>query len=208
MPMSDPGSRTIIVMAKAPIPGYAKSRLIPVLGAAGAAELAEQLLDHALLQAVAAGFDAVELCVAPDASHPAFRRLQARHELRVTEQGAGELGERMHRALERALRQHDRALLIGTDAPAVDAAILQQAAAALENADAVFVPAHDGGYALVGLRRAAYPLFDGIAWSTAAVMQQTRERARLAGLKVAELTAVADIDEAGDLVHLPPWWPA
>lgn len=224
MPMNDRCTRTIIVMAKAPIPGYAKSRLTPVLGANGAAVLAEQLLVHAVEQAMAAGFDAVELCVAPDDSHPAFRRLQARHNLQVTGQGSGDLGQRMHRALERALGRHGRALLIGTDSPAVDAAVLQQAARALDDADAVFVPAHDGGYALVGLNRSVnrcarrgddrnadrmtHPLFHDIAWSTSQVMHQTRERARVAGLKLAELSPVSDIDEGADLAHLPPWWPA
>jgi hypothetical protein len=69
--------------------------------------------------------------------------------------------------------------------------------------DAVFVPAFDGGYALVGLTRPAPTLFMGMTWSTSLVMAQTRERARQAGLQWTELPAVADIDVPDDLIHLP-----
>ncbi len=196
----------LIVLAKAPVAGLAKTRLIPALGAAGAAALAERLLDHAVAQGMAAGFEAVELCVTPDGGHPAFQRLAAAHGLALTMQGDGDLGARMQRALARALGGHARALLIGTDAPGLDALRLRQAARALDGHDAVFVPALDGGYALVGLRRPAPTLFADIAWSTATVMAATRERATAAGLRVAELPPVADIDQAADLRHLPAGW--
>ena len=72
----------------------------------------------------------------------------------------------------------------------------------------MFVPAHDGGYALVGLRRPAPSLFDAMLWSTSTVMADTRERLAAAGLRHTELPAVADIDNAADLIHLPRgWWP-
>ncbi len=194
-------------MAKAPVAGFAKTRLAPLLGSAGAAALAERLLVHAVQQAARASFDTLELCVAPDTRHPLFRRLQAEHRLQLTEQGDGDVGARMQRALARALRSHAHALLVGSDVPALDAAMLQRADAALRQADAVFVPALDGGYALVGLRRDVPALFDGLAWSTDRVMAQTRARARAAGLRIAELTPVADIDEPPDLQHLPEGWP-
>lgn len=199
-------STQLIVFAKAPEPGLAKTRLIPALGATGAAALAERMLAHAVGVAAAAGFGQVELCATPSARHASLQRLGALHGLDLSDQGEGDLGERMHRALARALRKHRRAVLIGSDAPGLDAAMLQQAAAALATHDAVFVPALDGGYVLVGLQRPAVMLFEGIAWSTASVMAQTRERARAAGLSWAELTPVADIDEGADLVHLPSGW--
>jgi rSAM/selenodomain-associated transferase 1 len=194
----------LIVLAKAPVAGLAKTRLIPALGAAGAARLAERLLAHAVAEGMAAGFDAVELCGSPDAGHPAFARLAARHAgLRLAAQGAGDLGARMHRALARRLAAGAQVLLIGSDAPELDAAMLRAASQALAGHDAVFVPAHDGGYALVGLARPAPLLFTDMAWSTPRVMAETRERARAAGLRWAELPPVADIDEPADLVHLP-----
>jgi len=198
--------RVVIVMAKAPVAGYAKRRLAPLLGATGSAELAERLLDHAVREAASAGFDSVELCTAPDAGHAAFLRLGRQHRLRVTTQGEGSLGDRMHQALSRALVTHERALLIGTDAPALDAPMMQRAADALDRADAVFVPALDGGYVLVGLRHPAHVLFENVTWSTDQVMRQTRERAAAAGLKLAELEPVSDIDVPADLANLPSGW--
>ena len=201
----------VIVFAKAPLAGYAKTRLIPALGVGGAARLAERMLGHAVRQAVAAGIGPVEVCCAPDATHPAFGSLTATLTLALTEQGSGDLGARMQRAFARRLARGampaaDAALLIGTDAPALDAAMLRRARDALAAHDAVFVPALDGGYALVGLRRPAPGLFDGIAWSTGAVMADTRQRLATLGLRCTELDAVADIDEPADLVHVPPAW--
>ena len=104
------------------------------------------------------------------------------------------------------LQLHERALLIGTDAPALDAATLRAAAQALVDHDGVFVPALDGGYALVGQRRADARWFAGMTWSHGRVMADTRQRLRAAGSRWCELPPVADIDEPADLVHLPPGW--
>ncbi len=201
----------VIVFAKAPLAGYAKTRLIPALGVEGAARLAERMLSHTVRQAVAAGIGPVEVCCAPDASHPAFGSLTATFRVALTEQGSGDLGVRMQRAFERRLAHPGlpvlgAALLIGTDAPALDAAVLRRARDALAAHDGVLVPALDGGYALVGLRQPAAGLFDGIAWSTPTVMAQTRERIKALGLRCTELDAVADIDEPADLMHAPPEW--
>ena len=196
----------LIVFAKAPVAGLAKTRLMPALCADAAAALAARLLARAVDAGVAAGFHPIELCATPDAGHPVFQSLAARHGLSLTLQGEGDLGERMNRALNRSLDEGHRALLIGTDAPALDADMLQHAARALDSHDAVFVPALDGGYVLVGLGRAAPSLFLGLAWSHPLVMADTRQRASAAGLRWAELPAVADIDTAADLVHLPAGW--
>lgn len=200
---------TIVVMAKAPRPGLAKTRLAPALGADGAARLAGRLLDHAVHEALAADLGPVELCAAPDAADPAFARWRGLP-LRWSDQSAGDLGERMARAIDCALARAPghapRVLLIGSDAPALDAPMLRTAAAALVAHDAVFVPARDGGYVLVGVRRPAAALFAGVAWSTPRVMAQTRERLRTAGWTHHELPPVADVDEPADLVHVPPSW--
>lgn len=199
-------STAIIVFAKAPVPGLAKTRLAPALGEAGAAALAERMLRQALAQAVAADVGPIELCAAPYTTHPALQAAAAAQGVRLTEQGTGDLGLRMHRALARSLMRHGRVLLIGTDAPALDAAVLRRAATALQDHDAVFVPALDGGYALVGQRRADPRWFSDMRWSQDRVMEDTRERLRAASVRWAELPAVADIDEPADLVHLPTDW--
>ena len=213
------GVCAVMVFAKAPLAGYAKTRLIPALGVAGAARLAERMLVHAVGQAVAADIGPVEVCAAPNATHPVFDGLAALHALVLTAQGAGDLGARMQRAFARRLAATsapavEAALLIGTDAPALHAVRLRHARDALTGHDAVFVPALDGGYALVGLRRPApalfasllAALFDGMTWSAPTVMARTRERLAALGLRVAQLEAVADIDEPADLVHVPPAW--
>ncbi len=196
----------VVVFAKAPVPGLAKTRLAPELGARGAAALAERMLKHAVAAALAARLGPVELCVAPDTQHGVFQRLAAAHALQLAAQGDGDLGQRMHRALQRLLVQQQHVLLMGTDAPALGAAQLRAAAAHLNTHDAVFVPALDGGYALVGLCRPQPLLFEGMTWSTATVMQETRQRAQAAGLRWAELEPVPDIDEPPDLQHLPDGW--
>jgi uncharacterized protein len=212
-----------VVLAKAPMAGYAKTRLIPALGPEGAAKLANRLLNHAVSQATGAGADAVVLCAAPDRAHPAFQRLQQEQHVQLTEQGSGDLGARMHRAFQKAFVLHDRVLLMGMDAPALSSSVLHHAlqlldapqssedsntAHAHEVVDAVFVPALDGGYALVGLRRECLALFIDMPWSTPQVMAITRQRAEESGLRYTELPAVADIDEPQDLVHLPAGWMA
>jgi len=196
----------VIVMAKAPIPGYAKTRLVPALGAERAAALAERFVAAAVAQALAAAIGPVDLCGTPDLHHPAFARHAGSAGIALSEQGDGDLGARMARAFDRWLTGGGHAVMIGTDAPALDAAMLRRAAAALRDVDAVFVPAFDGGYALVGLRRPAPALFEGMTWSTPTVMAESRERLAAAGLSHIELPAVADIDEAADLVHLAPEW--
>lgn len=196
----------IVVLAKAPVAGYAKTRLIPALGAQGAADLALRLLNHALTQALGAGLGAIELCCAPDSRHPAFAAWAQHPGLLLSDQGEGDLGQRMARAIERGLTQSAKVLLMGSDAPALDSTVLRNAAAALDSHDAVFVPALDGGYVLVGLRRPARRIFEDMVWSTPRVMQHTRERLAELGLRHAELAPLPDIDDAADLLHVPRDW--
>lgn len=197
----------LIVMAKAPIAGEAKTRLIPALGATGAATLAARLLERSMATARAAAFDTLVLACAPDTSHPAFVAQAQRGGVTLVPQGVGDLGLRMRQCFERAFTQGAaRTVLIGTDVPELDAATLNAAGAALATHDAVFAPAADGGYALIGLRRVTPSLFEAMPWSTAAVMTATRERLAAAGLRHIELPEVHDIDEPADLVHLPAGW--
>jgi len=203
----------LVVMAKAPEPGFAKTRLVPALGEAGAARLAGRFLQATLREALAAGLGPVTLSAAPEARHPAFLPWLGEGPVALEDQPAGDLGVRMATAFERAFGRHPSArgvLLFGTDAPALHAAVLQRAAQALQHDEAVFVPTHDGGYVLVGLRREARralaALFDDMPWSTPEVMPRTRTRLAEAGVAWAELAPLADVDEPADLVHVPPAW--
>jgi rSAM/selenodomain-associated transferase 1 len=196
----------IIVFAKAPVAGFAKTRLARVIGDEAAAKLATRMLSETVAQAVAAGVGPVEICCTPDTSHAQFVIEQQLHKLTLTSQGEGDLGMRMSRAFDRAILTHQRVIIIGTDAPDLQAAYLQQAATALSKHGAVFAPAYDGGYVMVGLSRAMPSLFEGIAWSTSKVMEQTRKKLSLLNVNYFELPAFFDIDEASDLRHLPAGW--
>lgn len=196
----------VIVFAKAPQAGYAKTRLISALGAQGAALLAERLMRAALGHALEAAVGPVELCVTPDRTHPAFIAAARSGPVTLSDQGDGDLGERMSNAFDRVLRAHERALLIGTDSPQLDAPYLRAAATALTEADAVFGPAADGGYTLVGLRSPAPGLFAEMRWSHGQVMVDTRQRLRASGLRHVELPVLHDVDEPADLAHVPAHW--
>lgn len=201
--MSD--SCLLIVFAKAPVPGQAKTRLAPAIGIDAAARLASRMLAHALRVGFASGIGPVELCCAPDSSHPQFKRAASEGVI-VSEQGGGDLGERMQRALARGLRTYRSVVLIGTDAPGLDAEVLRSAAAALSENEVVIAPAADGGYVLVGLSRPAPGVFKDIAWSTPQVMAQTRARIEALGLSFWELPTLHDVDEPDDLVYVPAGW--
>ena len=198
---SGPGRARIVIFAKAPVAGKVKTRLIPALGAEGAAALAAGMLARTLAGAKAAG--AVELCADPRPDHPAWRgHIPAG--LRVSAQGSGSLGERLARAAERVIGQGAPLLLIGTDCPELDSGRLRSAAAALEHCDAFIHPTRDGGYALLGLARFDRTLFENIAWSTRRVAEQTFDRLNALGWKVEVGETLRDVDVPADLPLLHP----
>ena len=181
----------IIVFAKAPVPGAAKTRLIPALGEWRAARLHARLVREALRTALAAGCGEVQLH--GTRRHSFFRRLPVAFRL----QRGRDLGERMYHALSR----NPGAILIGTDSPALTVADLRRAARWLRSGyDAVLAPAEDGGYALIGLRRARNEFFRGVAWGTSRVYAQTVER--LTAHRWRALPELWDVDRPEDLPRL------
>jgi rSAM/selenodomain-associated transferase 1 len=193
----------LVIFAKAPQAGLAKTRLIPALGAEGAAKLARRMLGHTLAQALAAGAQAVELCMSPAPSDPAWNGVTLPQDVAHSEQGDGDLGARMTRAMQRALaQQQGPVLLMGTDCPALSAAHIAEASYQLEQHDAVLLPAVDGGYVMIGLRAYSPSLFTDMAWSTRAVAFETLRRMASLGLHVWQGPLLHDIDEPTDLVHL------
>jgi uncharacterized protein len=191
----------VAVLAKAPIPGLAKTRLIPALGAHGAARLQRALTRQTLRTAHDASLGTVTLWCTPDAGHRFFRALRRTTGMACRLQPEGDLGERMHTAFRHHCAQGPL-LLIGTDCPVLQPAHLRQAALALlDAADAVFQPAEDGGYVLVGLRRPQPMLFQDMSWSTDQVMAHSRARACAAGLRVSELETLWDVDRPQDLAR-------
>jgi rSAM/selenodomain-associated transferase 1 len=193
----------ILVFAKAPVPGEAKTRLIPRLGAAGAARLHATLIDRTVETAVAAGVGPVELCCAPDATHPFFRRCAERHGVSLAVQGEGDLGARMLRAFDRVVSATGPAILVGTDCPVLTSEHLHEAARCLSvGHDAVLAPAEDGGYVLIGLARVSQRVFGGIAWGGSGVMRETRLRLTELGWRWRELAELWDVDRPEDITRL------
>lgn len=193
----------ILVFAKAPVAGMAKTRLIPLLGAEQAAALQSRLLRHALATASAAAPARLELWCAPDTTHPALIAAAQACGATLHLQQGDDLGARMSHAFDSALQRAPRAICIGADCPALTTRHLHDAAAALRAGhDAVFAPAEDGGYTLVGLSKNEPRVFDNITWSSEQVMQQTRERARACGLRWQELETLWDVDRPEDWQRL------
>lgn len=191
----------LAVFARAPLPGQAKTRLIPALGAAGAARLHRRLVLQVLATAQAAALGPVTLWCAPDAGQRFFRAL-ARRGVSCRTQLAGDLGARMRAALQATLPAPT--LLIGSDCPALEPAHLHAAADCLRRGDdAVFLPAEDGGYVLVGLAgEAPAALFENMPWGGDQVMAETRARLLAAGLRWSEPARLWDVDRPEDLVRL------
>ena len=190
----------VAILAKAPLPGFAKTRLAAALGADGAAALQARFIAHATETACAAGLGAVTLWAAPDQDHPAFQTLAALFGVGLARQPDGDLGVRMLAALAAA---GGPALVIGTDCPALRPEHLRAAADALvSGVDVVAVPVDDGGYALIGMRRPQPRLFADMPWSTAGVMAETRRRLTGLSLSWREPAQLWDVDRPEDLERL------
>src|SRR5712664_3204663 len=194
----------VIVLARAPQPGKAKTRLIPALGKAGAAALHRRLVLHCLRAAADARIGPVELWCTPDTSDPFFRECQRSLGVSLYAQGGGDLGARMQRAFESALARASRAILVGSDIPALSAQYLRDADQALGRGDdAAIGPAEDGGYVLIGLSRCDPELFRDIPWGGPEVLAETRRRLATLSWRSSELPVLWDVDRPGDLERLP-----
>ena len=193
----------ILVFTRAPDPGRVKTRLIPLLGPQGAAALHRQLTEHALAVAREADIGPVELWCTPSTNDSFLQGCRERFQVELHVQCEGDLGMRMLDAFDHALGRSRHVLLIGSDCPCWDAAGLRAAARALQDGhDAVFAPAEDGGYTLVGLRFVVPALFEAMTWSTEIVMEETRERLRDLGWRWHELPMQWDVDRPEDYHRL------
>jgi uncharacterized protein len=195
----------LAIFAKAPVPGYAKTRLIPALGADAAAALQARLVRHTV-QTVAMCVDESvhqiqpRLWCAPSISAQVFVELGQAFNIPLSLQVPGDLGQRMLAACE---AHAGPILIIGTDCPALSCAHVDAAAAALHAGDdAVLIPAQDGGYVLIGLQRADPAVFRDIAWGSDQVLAQTRERLSELGWRWREFAPLWDVDRPDDLPRL------
>jgi rSAM/selenodomain-associated transferase 1 len=200
MSLASPEPVAVAILAKAPLPGFSKTRLAPALGADGAARLQARLIERAVETARAANIGPITLWAAPDQDHPAFQTLAALFGVALARQPDGDLGLRMLATLEAA---GGPAVVIGTDCPALQPAHLRAAAAALAGGvDVVVVPVEDGGYALIGMREPEPALFADMPWSTAGVMAETRRRLTRLSLSWREPARLWDVDLPQDIERL------
>lgn len=191
-------SRVIGVFAKAPIPGQVKTRLCPPLSPGEAAEL-YAVSQAETLNRLQGGRHDLVLFFSGDEDYfsthyPDLRRLP---------QSGDDLGERMCAALQVLLAEgYSAAALVGTDSPDLPISLVSQAFEALADLDALWVPAVDGGYVLIGCSRPCPELFSAVPWSSPDVLRVTRERAIAAGLSYRELGRWEDIDDQPALKRL------
>jgi rSAM/selenodomain-associated transferase 1 len=186
----------LLIFTKAAEPGLTKTRLIPGLGAVRAAA-AHETLSERVFRAVVGSQLSIVLWGA--SAHPSLARWAEQYGWPLRRQRGDDLGQRMFHALASALADGaDRAILIGTDCPLMSAAYVAQAEAALDTADVVVGPAEDGGYVLIGLKRAEPALFRGIDWGTDQVLEQTLGAASQAHCSIAMLATLWDVDRPED----------
>jgi uncharacterized protein len=205
MPQPNHSPVSIAILAKAPIPGLAKTRLIPAIGAHAAAVLQERLTERALATAFAADIGPVTLWCAPNATHDTFIKLVARLRVTIRPQPQGDLGARM---LAAVTASSGPVLVIGTDCPALTDVHLRGAAQALQDGnDVILIPAEDGGYVLIGMRAAQPALFSGIAWGTNTVLAETRARVIEHRLTLTERPPLWDVDTEADYARLEREYP-
>jgi uncharacterized protein len=200
MASATPEPVALAILAKAPTAGAVKTRLIPALGAEGAAALHARLIERTVETACAAGIGPVTLWVTPGPPHAYFTALASRFPIGLAVQPDGDLGVRMLAACQAAAAP---VIVIGTDCPALTPPHLRQATEVLrEGNDVVVIPAEDGGYVLIGSRRPQPSLFANMTWGVDSVMAETRQRLMFHGLAWRELPPLWDIDRPEDLARM------
>ena len=191
----------LILFTRYPEPGRTKTRLIPTLGAHGAAAL-QRRMSEAIVTRMAAF--AADYPVSPEIRY-ADGNQQAMEawlssDIPCLAQGEGDLGDRLHRAFAQAFAQDAQSVVvIGADCPGLTPTLFAQAFAALESHDLVLGPAMDGGYYLLGLKHPAPALFSEIPWGGGEVLAATLKKAQALALATHMLEPLADVDRPEDL---------
>lgn len=186
---------TLCIFAKPPVPGRVKTRLAATIGAEAAAALAEAFLRDG--EAAARALPWAEPVVATTGA-----LAKGLTGLPVWDQGPGDLGDRMERALLRGISRTGASMVVGTDSPGLPRAWLDGARATLDTHDAVLGPADDGGFWLIGLRRCPPGLLAGLPWSSAETLDATAARLAAWGLSVGWAPRWFDVDRVDDLERL------
>ncbi len=198
---SNPGREGLIIFTRYPEPGKTKTRLIPSLGAHGAAGLHRRMTEHTLTRArQLQRYRPVSIEVRYEGGNKHLVEKWLGPDTPSRPQVSGDFGERLARAFHEAFQAGmDRVVLVGTDIPGITARILLEAFEKLSSTDIVLGPARDGGYYLIGLRRPFPQLFFDMAWGTEKVLERTKQVAHDLGLSVVLLEILEDLDRPEDL---------
>ena len=194
-------SERLIIFTRYPEPGKTKTRLIPVLGTQGAADLQRQMTEHAINRVRGlVGSRPVDMEVRYEGGNRELMEKWLGTSVSYRPQGGGDVGERMQRAFAEAFDQGlSRVVIMGTDCPGVTGVVARTGFDLLNQFDLVLGAAEDGGYYLIGLRREVEQLFHDIPWGTSEVRARTVEAGNQLGLRVVSLDLLADVDRAEDL---------
>ena len=188
---------TLVVFAKPPQANQVKTRLIPDIGAARAAQVYRYCLEHTISAVRESGIN-YKIFLTEETTDPLFenQNYQIQH--------GDDLGSRMLHAMSHQLEEHaEAAIIIGTDCLDLTSKHLLGAVQALDKHDMVLMPTFDGGYALIGCRQINPDLFNAVRWSTSQVLNQTLKNAQALNYQVSLLETVRDIDTLRDLEHYP-----
>lgn len=193
-----PQAGYVCVFAKPPQPGAVKTRLAAAIGEIEAAQLAAAFLQDTWSGVTMLSWARPILATtAVPASDSNFCP-----EEQTWLQGDGDLGQRLERIMQRALRSSEFVMAIGADTPGLPTSLFEQARTALAQSDAVLGPCDDGGFYLIGLTRCPSGLLADLPWSTDRTCASTEARLRERGLSVALIDPWFDVDRLDDLVRL------
>jgi hypothetical protein len=197
--------KTLIIFTKYPEPGKTKTRLIPAVGSKGAAELHRRMAENTVSKALSIQ-DTEDILIKIFFEGGNIQSMRDwLGKMDFERQKDGDLGEKMSDAFEKGFSgKAPKVVIIGTDCPNLTASLLLKAFAILDKHDLVVGPAVDGGYYLIGLKKRAGFLFQGISWGSENVFRQTSRKAEEYGLKKAVLETLGDVDRPGDLFMFDP----
>ena len=198
-----PANGRLLVFVKAPRPGFVKTRLAAVVGTETALETYSALVET--LIARLDGLPRIEIQFSP-AGAEAEIQPWVQPDWTASPQAEGNLTDRLIAAFANAFQAgQERVVIIGSDCPYIAPDDIAEAFNKLANHDVVLGPANDGGYWLIGLRQPQPALFEGITWSTESVFEETLAAAAAAGLHVARLRELSDVDTVADLQRFIAW---
>lgn len=191
-----------IQLAREPVPGMVKTRMLPELSPEQACELHRELVFWTARILTGAGLGCVELHVTGNPRSPLFAQCEGLGVSAVLPQLGKHLGERMYRALEQGLERYSKVILVGSDSPQITRDYLAGAIESLDNTEVVLGPAEDGGYVLIGVNSLDPRWFEEMEWGSNTVFAETVERFEASGTSWQPLPVLQDIDRPEDL---PIW---